>query len=208
MQDVEFTIEHGKLWMLQTRDGKRTAQAAVRIAVDMADESLITSEEAVLPRDAPSRWTSSCTPSSTGREAAARRAATAWPRAQRLARRGGGRSRLRRRHGRALGQATSKPRHHGPAGDQARRRARHARRPGHPDQPGRPHQPRRPGGAPVRQARRGRAWTPWRSTSRSASSRSADACFKEGDVDLDRRDRRRGVPRGSSRPCCPDIKDP
>jgi pyruvate, orthophosphate dikinase len=38
MQDVEFTIEKGKLWMLQTRDGKRTAQAAVRIAVDMAEE--------------------------------------------------------------------------------------------------------------------------------------------------------------------------
>ena len=48
MQDVEFTIERGKLWMLQTRDGKRTAQAAVRIAVDMADEGLITQEEAVL----------------------------------------------------------------------------------------------------------------------------------------------------------------
>jgi pyruvate,orthophosphate dikinase len=48
MQDMEFTIEHGKLWMLQTRDGKRTAQAAVRIAVDMAEEGLISREEAVL----------------------------------------------------------------------------------------------------------------------------------------------------------------
>ena len=48
MQDVEFTIEKGKLWMLQTRDGKRTAQAAVRIAVDMAEEGLINQEEAVL----------------------------------------------------------------------------------------------------------------------------------------------------------------
>ncbi len=48
MQDVEFTIEKGKLWMLQTRDGKRTAQASVRIAVDMAEEGLITREEAVL----------------------------------------------------------------------------------------------------------------------------------------------------------------
>jgi pyruvate,orthophosphate dikinase len=48
MQDVEFTIEKGKLWMLQTRDGKRTAQAAVRIAVDMAEEGLITREQAVL----------------------------------------------------------------------------------------------------------------------------------------------------------------
>jgi len=48
MQDVEFTVENGKLWMLQTRDGKRTAQAAVRIAVDMVDEGLITREEAVM----------------------------------------------------------------------------------------------------------------------------------------------------------------
>jgi pyruvate,orthophosphate dikinase len=47
MQDVEFTIERGKLWMLQTRDGKRTAQAEVRIAVDMAEEGLISKEEAV-----------------------------------------------------------------------------------------------------------------------------------------------------------------
>ena len=48
MQDVEFTIENGKLWMLQTRDGKRTAKAAVTIAVDMANEGLISKEEAVL----------------------------------------------------------------------------------------------------------------------------------------------------------------
>jgi pyruvate,orthophosphate dikinase len=47
MQDVEFTIEQGKLWMLQTRDGKRTAKAAIEIAVDMANEGLITREEAV-----------------------------------------------------------------------------------------------------------------------------------------------------------------
>ena len=48
MQDVEFTVERGTLWMLQTRNGKRTAQAAVRIAADMADEGLITREEAVM----------------------------------------------------------------------------------------------------------------------------------------------------------------
>jgi pyruvate,orthophosphate dikinase len=48
MQDIEFTIEKGHLWMLQTRDGKRTAQASVRIAVDMAEEGLISREEAVL----------------------------------------------------------------------------------------------------------------------------------------------------------------
>ncbi len=47
MQDLEFTVERGHLWMLQTRTGKRTGQAAIRIAVDMVDEGLITREEAV-----------------------------------------------------------------------------------------------------------------------------------------------------------------
>jgi pyruvate,orthophosphate dikinase len=47
MQDMEFTIEDGRLWILQTRDGKRTAQAAVRIAVEMVDEGLISMEEAL-----------------------------------------------------------------------------------------------------------------------------------------------------------------
>ena len=47
MQDLEFTIERGKLWMLQTRSGKRTAKAALRIAVEMAAEGLITREQAV-----------------------------------------------------------------------------------------------------------------------------------------------------------------
>ncbi len=48
MQDVEFTIERGKLWMLQTRNGKRTAFSALKIAIDMANEGLITREEAIL----------------------------------------------------------------------------------------------------------------------------------------------------------------
>jgi pyruvate,orthophosphate dikinase len=47
MQDLEFTVEDGKLWMLQTRSGKRTAKAALRIAVELANEGLITKEEAV-----------------------------------------------------------------------------------------------------------------------------------------------------------------
>src|SRR6201994_4534319 len=47
MQDMEFTVEQGKLWMLQTRNGKRTAKAALRIAVELAQEKLITKEEAV-----------------------------------------------------------------------------------------------------------------------------------------------------------------
>jgi pyruvate,orthophosphate dikinase len=48
MQDVEFTIERGKLWMLQTRNGKRTARAAIRIGVEMTEEGLITAQEAVM----------------------------------------------------------------------------------------------------------------------------------------------------------------
>ncbi|MEG0304062.1 MAG: pyruvate, phosphate dikinase [Oscillospiraceae bacterium] len=48
MQDMEFTIENGKLYMLQTRNGKRTAAAALKIAVDLVDEKMITEEEAVL----------------------------------------------------------------------------------------------------------------------------------------------------------------
>ncbi|WP_017932566.1 pyruvate, phosphate dikinase [Robiginitomaculum antarcticum] len=48
MQDIEFTVERGKLWMLQTRTGKRTARAALKIAVDMASEGMISEDEAVM----------------------------------------------------------------------------------------------------------------------------------------------------------------
>ena len=51
MQDIEFTVQQGKLWMLQTRSGKRTAKAALKIAVDMAEEGLISREEAILRVD-------------------------------------------------------------------------------------------------------------------------------------------------------------
>ena len=54
MQDIEFTIQQGKLWMLQTRTGKRTTTAAVKIAVDMANERLITRNEAITRVDATS----------------------------------------------------------------------------------------------------------------------------------------------------------
>src|SRR5580704_3300504 len=47
MQDLEFTAEQDKLWMLQTRSGKRTARAALRIAVELANEGVITRKEAV-----------------------------------------------------------------------------------------------------------------------------------------------------------------
>jgi pyruvate,orthophosphate dikinase len=51
MQDVEFTIQSGKLWLLQTRNGKRTAQAALKIAVDLAEEGVVTEREAVMRID-------------------------------------------------------------------------------------------------------------------------------------------------------------
>src|SRR5581483_9490034 len=51
MQDIEFTIQRGKLWMLQTRTGKRTAKAMVRIAVEMVKEGMISADEAVLRMD-------------------------------------------------------------------------------------------------------------------------------------------------------------
>ncbi len=54
MQDVEFTIEQGKLWMLQTRSGKRTTRAGMKIAVDMVEEGLITRQEAICRIEPPS----------------------------------------------------------------------------------------------------------------------------------------------------------
>ncbi len=52
MQDIEFTIQQGKLWMLQTRNGKRTAKAALKIAVELCEEGLLTREEAIMRVDA------------------------------------------------------------------------------------------------------------------------------------------------------------
>ena len=51
MQDIEFTVENNKLWMLQTRSGKRTARAAIKIAVDMVKEKLISKKDALLRID-------------------------------------------------------------------------------------------------------------------------------------------------------------
>ena len=51
MQDIEFTVENNKLWILQTRSGKRTAKAAIKIAVDMVREKLISKKEAILRVD-------------------------------------------------------------------------------------------------------------------------------------------------------------
>ncbi len=48
LQDMEFTVERGKLWMLQTRNGKRTAKAALKVAVDMANEGVLSREDAIM----------------------------------------------------------------------------------------------------------------------------------------------------------------
>ena len=77
MQDLEFTIERGKLWMLQTRSGKRTTKAAIKIAVDMAGEGLVTPEEAVTRIDPagldqllhPTSWRPACRPRRARRRA-------------------------------------------------------------------------------------------------------------------------------------------
>jgi pyruvate,orthophosphate dikinase len=148
MQDMEFTIEKGKLWMLQTRDGKRTAQAAVRIAVEMAEDGLIDQQTAVL-RVKPG--TGGLFPASPIRRPRPPPGAGFWPGAstsRRVRPSAGG---LRCRHGRGLGQKRGQSGDHGPPGDQARRRPRHAGRPGDSHQPRRTHQPCGPGGPTVRQ---------------------------------------------------------
>ena len=61
MQDIEFTVEEGTLYMLQTRNGKRTAPAAVRIAVDMVEEGLIDREDAPCCGSTPASSISCCT---------------------------------------------------------------------------------------------------------------------------------------------------
>jgi pyruvate,orthophosphate dikinase len=70
MQDIEFTIQEGKLWMLQTRSGKRTTKAALKVAVDLVAEGLIAPEEAVLRIDA-GALDQPCTPPSTRRRSGA-----------------------------------------------------------------------------------------------------------------------------------------
>ena len=103
MQDMEFTVERGKLWMLQTRNGKRTARAALRIAVDMANEGLITREDAIT-RIEPASLDQLLHPTidpKAKHDAARDRPAG-------LARRGERRDRLHRRRGGAAAQAGRK----------------------------------------------------------------------------------------------------
>ena len=118
MQDVEFTIERGKLWMLQTRNGKRTAASAIKIAVDMANEGLITKREAVM-RVTPDNVNSLLHPQfdPAAKKAAAKEGKLLAQGRQRVAGRGRRPGVLRRRPGRGKGQGRAG--HHGPPLHQA-----------------------------------------------------------------------------------------
>ena len=138
MQDMEFTIQQNKLYMLQTRNGKRTGPAAVKVAVDMVKEGLITKEEALHAREPRAARPA---PAPDDRPQGAARAQGDRQGPQRLARRGQRTDRIRRGRGRGLGQAGQE----GPAdapGDLARGHRRHERRPGHPHLHRRHDQPR------------------------------------------------------------------
>ena len=102
MQDLEFTIERGKLWMLQTRNGKRTARASLRIAVEMANEGLISQADAV---DAHRACLARSIAASDDRPQGA--AQSAGDRSARLAGRGVRRDRLFRRRGRAAAETSA-----------------------------------------------------------------------------------------------------
>ena len=99
MQDLEFTIERGKLYMLQTRSAKRTAAAAVKIAVDMVGEGILTSEEALAAGRAQPRSCSCCCRASTRRPRRKAQRPIPGQGAERLAGRGGRQGDLRRRTG-------------------------------------------------------------------------------------------------------------
>ena len=123
MQDLEFTVEQGKLWMLQTRSGKRTAKAALRIAVELANEGLITKNEAVLRVD-PLTLDQLLHPTIDPRAHRARDR----HRPAGLARRRLGRDRVLARRGRAA-QSRRPQGHSGAGGDLARRTSTACTRP-------------------------------------------------------------------------------
>ena len=131
MQDLEFTIEDKKLYMLQTRNGKRTAPAALKMAVEMVAEGLITKEEALM-RDRPEPARPAAAPAARSQAEAER----PGHRSGRFPGRRRGQGGLRRRRGRRAG-LRGRAGHPGALGDQPRRHPRP-----HPV-PGRHHQPRR-----------------------------------------------------------------
>ena len=152
VQDLEFTIERGRLYMLQTRSAKRTAAAAVRIAADMVDEGMISKEEAIA-RIEPAHVDQLLR--DTFDPGALKHATKIVNGPQRVTRRGRRARRVRRRHRRRVGRERREG-HPRPDRDVARRLPRHGRRPGHHHGPRRGHQPRGGRRAPDRQAVRRR----------------------------------------------------
>ena len=149
--DIEFTIEEGRLWMLQNRIGKRTAQAACRIALEMAedDDFPLTRAEAVervaaILADPPCRTAKRSLDAPSSPRAWAPR--PVWPRGHRHVR--GGRREDGRRAARRCSSCASET--------SPGRRARHGQVSGHPDCHGRSGQPRRGGGPRLGHPRRGR----------------------------------------------------
>ncbi len=157
IQDFEFTIEDGKLYMLQTRNGKRTGPAAVRIAVEMVEEGLIDKKEAVLRVD-PQQLDQLLHPvlDPELEEGAAR----SWPRACRP-RRAPRSARVVFTADDAVEQSENEPGHPGPQRDHARRYSRHGSGQGHSDGARRHDQPRGRGlprhGHALRRRRRARS---------------------------------------------------
>ena len=169
MCDIEFTVERGKLWMLQTRVGKRTPEAAFRIAIHMVDEGLVGMDEAVL-RVTGDQLAQLMFP----RFDADAERDPARHRDERLTRGRGRQGRLRLRHRRRVG-GEGRGRDPGPQGDQPRRPARDGGRPRHPHQPGRQDLAR--GGRRARDGpdlrlrrRRPSTWTPRPRSSGSATA--------------------------------------
>ena len=185
MQDFEFTIQDGKLYMLQTRNGKRTGPAAVRIAVEMVEEGLITKEEAIL-RVEPQPARSASAPGARSR--CARRARRCSPPACRH--RPAPRSaQIVFTADEAVEASKKAPGHPGPQGNHAGRHSRHGSRQGHSDLARRHDQPR--GGGRARHGQVPASRAP-RSSLVERAQAHASACaaqsivLKEGDwISLD-----------------------
>ena len=137
IQDFEYTIEDGKLYMLQTRNGKRTGPAAVRIAVEMVEQGLIDKKEAILRVD-PQQLDQLLHPVLDPKQIKTLTAVGQGP-AGIPGRRGRHHRVLRRRRGGAVREGS---RHPGPQGNRARRYPRHGSRQGHSDRARRHDQPR------------------------------------------------------------------
>ena len=166
MQDIEFTVQRGKLYMLQTRNGKRTAKAALKIAVDMVREGLIDKKEAVA-RIVPTSLDQLLHPT-LDPKAERKVIAKGLPASPGAA---SGKVGVLGRRGREAG-ARRREGDPGAARDQPRGHPRHARRRGHPDLARRHDQPRRRGGARHGQALRRRR----RRRAHRRQGRHAHAC--------------------------------